>query len=82
MSVKGKDKIDDTISVVSDNGGEGTLILIIIIIVVELKKDTFIKIRELTVFTGDRAKFTAYKMFVGLCYKPGRTQAVSAPRLV
>jgi hypothetical protein len=33
---------------------------------VELKKDTFIKVRESAVFTGDRIKFTIYKISVGL----------------
>jgi hypothetical protein len=64
MSAKDKDKVDDTTSMISDNGGER--VLISVITVIEIKKDTFIKIRDLTVFTGDRIKFSVYKTFVGL----------------
>jgi hypothetical protein len=53
MSVKDKGKVDDTASVISDNKGEKVLILAITTTVVELKKDTLIKVRESTVFTGD-----------------------------
>jgi hypothetical protein len=42
------------------------LISVIIITIIELKKDTLIKIRKSAVFTGDRTKFIAYKIFVGL----------------
>jgi hypothetical protein len=51
--------------VLNDNG-EGALTSVTITIVVELKKDTLIKVRELAVFTGDRSKFSAYKTSVGL----------------
>jgi hypothetical protein len=64
MSTKGKGKADDTTLVVSDNGGEG--VLTPVIIVVKVKKDTLIKIRDPTVFTEDRTKFSAYKTSVGL----------------
>jgi hypothetical protein len=50
--------------VISDNRDEETLTLVIT--VVKIKKDTLIKIKESTVFTGDRIKFSAYKTFVGL----------------
>jgi hypothetical protein len=33
---------------------------------VEVKKDTLIKIKDSTVFIEDRIKFFAYKMFVSL----------------
>jgi hypothetical protein len=66
MSTKGKGKVDNAVSVISDNRGEEVLILVIIIIIVKLKKDTLIKVRELAVFTGDRTKFTIYKTSVGL----------------
>jgi hypothetical protein len=66
MSVKGKDKVDDTASVTSDNKSKGVLTPATTTTVVELKKDTFIKVRELAVFTGDRTKFTIYKISVGL----------------
>jgi hypothetical protein len=66
MSAKGKSKIDDTVSVTSDNGGEEVLTSAITTIIVELKKNIFIKIRESAMFTGDRIKFTAYKISVSL----------------
>jgi hypothetical protein len=64
MSAKGKGKADDTTSVISDNGEER--ILTSATTVVKIKKDTLIKIKDLIVFTGDRTKFSAYKMSVGL----------------
>jgi hypothetical protein len=66
MSTKGKDKVDDIISVISDNEEEEMLTLTIIITIIKFKKDTLIKVRELAVFTGDKTKFTVYKIFVGL----------------
>jgi hypothetical protein len=42
------------------------LTLTIIITMVELKKDTLIKVRELAVFTGDRTKFIVYKTSISL----------------
>jgi hypothetical protein len=36
------------------------------ITVIELKKDTLIKVRESAVFTRDKSKFSAYKISVGL----------------
>jgi hypothetical protein len=50
---------------ISDNDGEGALTPTTII-VVELKKNTLIKIRKLAVFTGDKIKFLIYKTSVGL----------------
>jgi hypothetical protein len=66
MSVKGKDKVDDTVFIISDNEGERALTSATTTTVVELKKDTLIKVRESAVFTRDRTKFTAYKISVGL----------------
>jgi hypothetical protein len=66
MSVKGKDKVDDTVSVISDNKDERALTSAITITVVKLKKDIFIKVRELAVFMRDRTKFIIYKTLVGL----------------
>jgi hypothetical protein len=51
--------------VISDNRGEGILTLITIT-VIKLKKHNLIKIRESTVFTGNRSKFSVYKISVGL----------------
>jgi hypothetical protein len=65
MSVKDKDKVDNTISVTSDNRDEEALTLTTIT-VVEFKKNTLVKIRELAVFTGDRIKFIIYKTSIGL----------------
>jgi hypothetical protein len=80
MSAKGKGKVDDTASVISDNKNERVLTPATITTVIELKKDTLIKIKELAVFTGDRIKFTVYKIFMGLAVwannkreKPNRT---------
>jgi hypothetical protein len=42
------------------------LTLITIITIIELKKDTLIKVKEPAIFTGDKVKFTAYKTSVGL----------------
>jgi hypothetical protein len=66
MSAKDKGKADDTASITSDNKDEKMLIPVTTITVIELKKDTFIKIKESAVFTEDRIKFTTYKTFVGL----------------
>jgi hypothetical protein len=66
MSVKDKDKVDDTASIINDNEDEGTLISATIITVVELKKDTLIKVRELAVFIKDRTKFIIYKISISL----------------
>jgi hypothetical protein len=61
---KDKGKADDTTSVVSDNEKEG--VLTSAIIVVKVKKDILIKIKDLTVFTRDKTKFSVYKTSVGL----------------
>jgi hypothetical protein len=66
MSAKSKDKIDDTAFVTSDNKDKRILISATTTTIVELKKDIFIKIRELAIFIEDRIKFTAYKTFIGL----------------
>jgi hypothetical protein len=66
MSVKDKDKVDDTASIINDNEDEGILISATIITVVELKKDTLIKVRELAVFIKDRTKFIIYKISISL----------------
>jgi hypothetical protein len=66
MSTKGKDKIDDTASVISNNKNKKILTPATTTTMIELKKDTLIKIREPAVFTRDRTKFTAYKTFMGL----------------
>jgi hypothetical protein len=75
--------------VVSDNGGEEILTLATITTVVEFKKDTLIKVRELTVFNGDRTKFSAYKISVGLAVwadnkkdKLNRTMKIVAEQIV
>jgi hypothetical protein len=52
--------------VVSNNGGEGVLTSVTTTIMIELKKDTLIKVRESTIFNGDRIKFSAYKTSMGL----------------
>jgi hypothetical protein len=64
MSTKGKGKADDTASVVSDNREERALTSAITVI--KVKKDILIKIKKLTIFTGDKIKFFAYKTFVDL----------------
>jgi hypothetical protein len=64
MSAKGKGKIDNTTSVINNNRNKEVLTPVTIIM--EVKKDTLIKIRDLTVFTGDRIKFFVYKTSVGL----------------
>jgi hypothetical protein len=66
MSTKGKGKAEDTTSVISDNEGKKALISAITTTVIKLKKDTLIKIKESTVFSGDRAKFSIYKTSVDL----------------
>jgi hypothetical protein len=80
MSAKGKDKVDDTASIINNNRGEGALTPVTTITVVKLKKDTLIKVRELAVFIEDRMKFIVYKISVGLAVwadnkreKPNRT---------
>jgi hypothetical protein len=64
MSAKNKGKANDTTSIISDNRGKK--ILTSAITIVEVKKDTFIKIKDPAVFTGDKIKFSAYKTSVGL----------------
>jgi hypothetical protein len=64
MSAKGKGKIDNTTLVISNNKDKG--ILTPVTTIVKIKKNTLIKIRDLTIFTKDRTKFSAYKTFVSL----------------
>jgi hypothetical protein len=66
MSAKDKGKADDTASVTSNNKNKKVLTSATTTTVIELKKDTLIKIRESAIFTKDRTKFTAYKISVGL----------------
>jgi hypothetical protein len=66
MSAKGKSKADDTASVTSDNKNERILTPATTTTMIELKKDTLIKIREPAIFTEDRIKFTIYKISISL----------------
>jgi hypothetical protein len=45
--------------------------------VIKIKKDTLIKIRDLTVFTGDKIKFSVYKTFVGLVVRINNKRIIS-----
>jgi hypothetical protein len=66
MSALGKDKnkADNIVSVISNT--ESEKVLISTITMIELKQDTLIKIRKLTIFSKNRSKFSAYKISVGL----------------
>jgi hypothetical protein len=67
MSAKDKGKTDETASVTSNNKKERKILTpTTTTTVVELKKDTFIKVKESAVFTENRTKFTAYKTSMGL----------------
>jgi hypothetical protein len=66
MSAKDKGKVDDTASVTSSNKDKRMLISVTTITIIELKKNTLIKVRELAMFTGDQTKFIVYKISVGL----------------